>query len=272
MPKKPGAYYRPEDLGEALRFLAQPDTVPLGGGTKLLASEAGLDRAAVVDLQALSLNQVQHQDNRLAIGASLTLTGFAEFLQKEEKSSPETALLAKAIRQAGPNTYRHAATFGGTVASRLADSELLAALLVLQAQITLYKPEIESMSLSNYLQVDDSPSGLISEISLDWTGGQGASERVARTPADYPIVSITCWKPAQGTPRLAATGLGARPFRLSAAEALLKDGLDEQSVLAAAEAAGAANSHPGDFRGNAAYRTDMAVVLTRRVLEQLLSG
>ncbi len=40
-------------------------------------------------------------------------------------------------------------------------------------------------------------------------------------------------------------------------------------LIAAAEAASDANTHPGDFRGDAAYRADMAAVLTRRVLRQL---
>jgi CO/xanthine dehydrogenase FAD-binding subunit len=38
------------------------------------------------------------------------------------------------------------------------------------------------------------------------------------------------------------------------------------AIAAAAEAARAATTHPGDFRGDAAYRAEMAAVLTRRVL------
>ena len=41
-------------------------------------------------------------------------------------------------------------------------------------------------------------------------------------------------------------------------------------MISPANAAAAASSHPGDFRGDAAYRADMAAVLTRRVLMQLL--
>lgn len=270
MPKKPGAYYRPENLSEALRILAQPDMVPLGGGTKLLATEEGVNKTGVVDLQALGFDQVWRKDDQLKIGASLKLADLAQYLQKEERASSLTALLGKAIHQSGPNTYRHAATIGGTVAGRLADSELLAALLVLGAELTLYTPELISIPLNRFLQSEETAKGLISEISTAWSYGLGASERVARTPADDPIVSITCWQPDGESPKLAATGLGPRPFRLSTAEALLKEGIEEKTIMAASEAAGGANRHPGDFRGDAAYRTDMAVVLTRRVLRQLL--
>jgi probable selenate reductase FAD-binding subunit len=268
MPKKPDAYYRPQNMTEALRLLSQPDTVPLGGGTKLLATEEGVDQAGVVDLQALGLDQVEIKGDRLHVGATITLAGLAQNLRKEEGTAASTPFLLQVIHLAGPNTYRNSATIGGTIASRLADSELLAALLVLETELTMFSPQADKMSLNDYLQSDNVPKGLISEISFPWTDGIGASERVARTPADYPIISITSWRPAGESPRLAATGLGPRPERLFAAEALLQAGVDEQSIASAASAAGAANRHPGDFRGAAPYRAEMAVVLTKRVLQQ----
>ncbi|MDX1414043.1 MAG: FAD binding domain-containing protein [Candidatus Promineifilaceae bacterium] len=268
MPKKPEAYYRPEDISEALHYLSQPGTVPLGGGTKLLATEEGV-ADALVDLQALGLNGVGRQGDRLSIGATVTLSDFAEYLQKEFRNAPITPFLRKAIHQAGPNTYRNAATIGGTVASRLADSELLAALLVLEAEVVLLSPQSNKIGLDEFLNAAETPKGLINEISIAWEDGQGSSERVARTPADYPIVSITAWKSADGALRLSATGLGPRPFRLTAAEASLQGERNEQMIGAAAAAAGDANTHPGDFRGDAAYRSEIAAVLTKRVLNQI---
>ena len=69
MPKKPGAYYRPDNLDEALKYLSQPDTAPLAGGTELLAQEEGVSLAAVVDLQDLGLDQINLDDDRLRVGA-----------------------------------------------------------------------------------------------------------------------------------------------------------------------------------------------------------
>ena len=269
MPKKPDTYYRPENLNEALRYLSQPDTVPLAGGTKLLATEKGVEQAAVVDLQAIGLNRVERKVDRLIVGATVTLANLAQILQKEEAAAAATSFLTKALHQAGPNTYRNSATIGGTIASRLTDSELLAALLVLDTEITLLNPQVQNMSLGDYLVAEDKPVGLITEISFSWTDGLGLSERVARTPADYPIVSVSFWQTAGDLPHLAVTGLGSRPFRLTAAETLLQGDIDDQAIDAAAKAADQANTHPGDFRGDTAYRTEMAIVLTRRVLRQL---
>lgn len=266
MPQQPDSYHRPESLDEALALLAKPGSAPLAGGTKLLSTEQGLPGTAVIDLQALGLGQVQlvtvNDEPALAAGATLTLTQLSHFLQTELPEHPAAALLQTAVTQAGPNTYRNAATLGGTIASRLPDSELLAALLVLEASLTLRSVNQENtVSLANYLADGERPSGLITTVAIPLPTGQGTSHRVARTPADYPIVSITGWHLADGSVRLAATGLGERPFRLHAAE--------QADIEQAANAAAAANTHPGDFRGSASYRADMAAVLTRRTLNQL---
>lgn len=266
MPQKPDSYHRPESLEEALALLAKPGNVPLGGGTKLLATETGLPGTAVIDLQALGLSQVQrvaaNNTQTLAVGATLTLTKLSHYLQAELPNNSAAALLQTAIQQAGPNTYRNAATLGGTVASRLPDSELLATLLVLEASVTLHSPTRQNtVSLANYLADLERPSGLITTIAIPLPAGHGASHRVARTPADYPIVSITGWRTPEGSVRLAATGLGERPFRLTAAE--------QMEIEQAVTSASAAYTHPGDFRGSASYRAEMAAVLTRRTLNQL---
>ena len=269
MPKKPGSYYRPDNLDEALNYLSQPDTAALAGGTELLAKEEGVFLDAVVDLQDLGLNQISLDGSRLRIGATVTLDELDGFLSDELGTAAATPLLHKAVRQAGPNTYRNAATLGGVSASRLPDSELLAALLVLETDLVYRAPAVAAISLAGYLQTDRQLQGLITEIIVPWTGGRGASERVARTPKDYPIVSITTWQATAGTPRLAATGLGPRPFRLTTAESELLTGQDETSIAAAAAASRNANIHPGDFRGDAGYRAEMAELLTRRVLNEL---
>ena len=255
MPQRPTNYSRPKSLDEALHLLSQPDTVPLGGGTKLLAGDVA---SAVVDLQDLGLSQIDWTDGKLRVGATTTLTDFAASLAEGGPSD----LLQKAIHRAGPNTYRNAATLGGTIASRLPDSELLAALLVLDTTVNLQGTEI---SLADYLAAEERPAGLITAVTIPWTDGQGRSERVARTPADYPIVSVTMWQPADGRPHLAATGLGERPFRITEAESILAGGLNDTNIESAAQAARSACQHPGDFRGDAHYRAEMAAVLTKRV-------
>jgi CO/xanthine dehydrogenase FAD-binding subunit len=262
---RPANYYRPKKIEDALLMLAHPNTVPLGGGTKLLAGD--VSAGEVVDLQALGLDQLHFEPGKLHVGAMVRLTDWSAFLVENSTSGSPGQLLLRAIHHAGPNTYRNAATVGGTTAARLADSELLAAMLVLEAELLLLRPEVEQISLADYLAGEERPQGLITEIRLDWQMGQGSSERVARTPADYPIVSVTGWQPDGNDLRLAATGIDVRPVRLAEAEGLLAAGERQKAI----EAAAARTRHPGDFRGDAGYRAEMAAVLTRRVV-QAISG
>jgi CO/xanthine dehydrogenase FAD-binding subunit len=270
MPKKPGAYYRPQSMTEALQLLARPNSVALAGGTKLLASEEGLPVDHVVDLQALGLNQIELGPGELKVGATCRLQDFGAALAREYPSDPLSMFLQEAIKREGPNTYRNSATLGGTIASRLPDSELLAALLVVDARLNFAEvPDSEEVTLASFLEAPEPLRGLITAVQIPWTNGQGAADRVARTPADYPIVSIVVWQPSGETPRIAATGIGSLPQRLYAAESLLSGEIDEQVVAAAASAAKENTHHSGDFRGDAAYRAQMAETLTKRVLLEL---
>lgn len=258
MPKKPDTYHRPDTLNEALQLLAQPDTFVLAGGTRLLAGDVN---GSVVDLQALGLNQVEWRNGRLHIGATTTLTSVNQALADQPGETP-AALLQTATAYAGPNTYRNAATLGGIIASRLPDSELLAALLVLEAELLFAGHVANRLSLADYLSADERPSGLITQIQLPWENGRGGSERVARTPKDSPIVSVTGWQPDGRKWRLAATGASERPFRLIKVEQDLADGRLDQAIESAPQSC----THPGDFRGDAKYRAEMTAVLTRRLL------
>jgi CO/xanthine dehydrogenase FAD-binding subunit len=271
MAARPSAYHRPKSIDEALQLLARPDTAPLAGGTTLFAAET---RVAVVDLQDLGLDEIQMEAEQLNVGAMTRLTDLDTYLLAQEEAEGGAdpgncaRLLRRAVDRAGPNTYRNAATIGGVVGARLADSELLAALLALEAEVTLLGPGEEKMTLLEYLEPDERPNGLITEIVVPWMQGIGDSERVARTPADYPIVSVTMWQPGGETPRLAATGIDRRPVRLGAAEDRLHAAPVNVSIEQASTAAASQVKHPGDFRGDAAYRSDMVVVLTARVLRR----
>lgn len=273
MPRRPSIYHRPTDLEEVLQLLEKPDLLPLGGGTTLLAGDV---HGGVVDLQEIGLNRIswQEKDGRLLlqVGAVTRLADLAAGLATHGRQNGPEPLLAEAIQRSGPNTYRNAATVAGHVAGRPDDSELLAAWLLLETELTYYargSREAAAVPLTDFLDAAERPSGLITELACHWQPGRSYSERVVRTPADTPIVAVSLWQPEEQPPRLAACGLAERPFRLSAAEAIVADDLGDDAIERAAAAVKAAARHPGDFRGNAAYRAEMGAVLTRRVLKAL---
>ncbi len=101
--------------------------------------------------------------------------------------------------------------------------------------------------------------------------------RVARTPADDPIVAavavVDMERDAVHKARVALTGAWPEPVRLAQAPARLVGGpLDQDRIREVAAAVEEEVAPKGDFLGSETYRRAMAGVLTRRALEQCLEG
>lgn len=199
-----------------------------------------------IDLQATELDQITYSQNRLTLGAMVRLQTIVE-----EEQAPQ--LLGETAKREGPNTLRHAATIGGLIAGADWESELLAALLVLEAQVTVQTVAgSQTIALSHFLRnvPANLKGGLVTAVSMATTG-KIAGDRVARTPADRPIVAAIGRLDDRGQIHLAFCGVAQTP--------LLLDPTRLESSL----------NPPGDFRGSSAYRRQVALTLARRVLATL---
>ena len=242
------AYHRPVNLDEALRLLSRPGvyTALVAGGTDITARLADVDE--VVDLQVVGLAEMNYSGAHLTLGAMVRLQTLVE-------DSQAPALLREAAQREGPNTLRHAATVGGTVVRANPESELLAALLVFEAEIHLQSTGgATHLPLADFLA--DVPAalegGIVTAVSLA-TGGKTASARVARTPADQPIVAAAARLAPNGQLYLALCGIAQTPILV-----------DPDNVKSAI-------NPPGDFRGSSEYRRQVAATLARRVISTVQS-
>ena len=93
--------------------------------------------------------------------------------------------------------------------------------------------------------------GVVTAVSLNIIG-KTASDRVARTPADKPIVAALARLGDDGKVRLALCGVNNMPVLV-----------DPDNVKAAI-------NPPHDFRGSTEYRRQMAATLTQRVLSEVM--
>jgi len=241
------AYHRPTSVSETLQLLARPNlnTVVIAGGTHIVPHMNEMVTEAV-DLQAIGLNGVNYTGKGLTLGAMVRLQTIID-----DDRAPN--LLREAAKREGPSTLRNAATIGGAVASPTKDSELLAALLVLDAEVKIQTlNDTKNISLGDFLV--DVPaalgSGLVISVSMA-TMGKTASARVARTPVDRPIVAALARLGDDGQIRLALCGVANTP------------------ILVNPDNVKAAINPTGDFRGSTEYRRQMAATLTNRVVNQL---
>jgi len=271
-------YLRPQTLDEALTLLRRPGlrTVPLAGGAWLTPRlrrdvdvpgplEEPVD--AVVDLAGLGLSFIelagQPGDGALRLGAATTLAQIADSAHCRDLAS---GILAQAAQRAAPINQRNAATVAGALLGASSQSELLLALLALDAHVVVATAgQPRALPLQDLLadlpgQLD---GGLVIEIKLPWLAetAHGGLARVARTPADQPIVAAAALVDGDNR-RLAVGGLTASPLllRLSAASEL------ELALDAAL------NGVPllSDWQGSSEYRRSIAAVLSRRALAEAL--
>jgi probable selenate reductase FAD-binding subunit len=267
-------YHCPTLLDEALRLLARraPRTVPLGGGVRLVA-ERSPTIEAVVDLRALDLDFVQVQDARLRLGAAATLqTLISDRLAGELAAG----LLAQAARRTAPRPIRNVATLGGTLVVGGSTSELLLALLVLDAQLVIRAPEPRTVDLGAFLsnRAAHLPShGLIVEITIPAPQAKvgAALAEISLTPRDRPVVNAAAFvESGDGVcrvARLALGGVAADPIRLPALEAeLVGSALDDGVLARVAESISSSVAPPSDARSSAEYRREMAGIVASRAL------
>jgi CO/xanthine dehydrogenase FAD-binding subunit len=254
-------YHRPRTIDEALELLARPEprTLALGGGTVL--NRPSPDEVAAVDLQALGLDGLHMSGKSLLIGAAVTLNRFS----RQPGLQPA---LVKAINLELNYHLRQAATAAGALVSADGRSGFTAALLALDAELELRAqpggafPEQEKLGLGDLLPLREQllRGRLITQVKIP-LNVQLAFEKVARTPADLPIVCVALAKWNSGRTRLVVGGFGSAP-------SLALDGPEESGVEAAARAACMGAE---DEWASAVYRSDAAATLAKRCLDELLT-
>ena len=239
------SYQRPGNLEEALSLISQDNHVPLAGGTQLNTNE-DTEPLHLVDLQSLALKGIDSSNGKLKIGSMTTL-------HEIMKNSDCPDLIRLSSRSELPSTLRTLATIGGTIASGDSDSQLIASLLVHDAELMILNSDGElSVPLQEVLS---KPERMESEIILSIdvaTDGKSLLEATGRTPADTPIVAVAARHCSDGY-RMAITGVAPTP------------------VLVDPENPTVSLQPTTDFRGDSEYRLHLARILASRTLN-LLNG
>ncbi len=260
-------YHRPQTIDEAVALLQRPEplTLPMGGGTVLNqpARRGAGAPYAVVDLQALGLDQIQSRGNLLELGAGVRLQALLEAAGPGAAGTPLglPTGLQQALRLEGSYNLRQTATVAGSLVAATGRSPFATAMLALDAVVRLAPEDGEStISLGDLLPLRSERlrGRLITQISIP-LNVRLAYEQVARTPADQPIVCAVVAAWPSGRTRVALGGFGPAP-------ALAFDGSEAEGAEVAARDA---YSQAGDEWASAEYRQEIAGVLTRRLVDQL---
>ncbi len=264
------AYSRPSTLDQALALLAEPGAKAIAGGMSILPllklRLAQVDRLVDIGRLAELRGARRLPDGHFAAGAVTTYD--------EMWSLPgvqQSGLFRDAIPHIGDVQVRNRGTLGGAVAHADPSSDMPACLLALDAQLGLRSPRGERVvaldgfytgAFSSSLEHDE----LVVDIRLPGPRADAGSAYASldQPASGYALVGVAAVVFADGTGRVAVTGVGEVPYRAKAVEAALAAGA---SFAEAAAHATDGQSVSSDVHADAEYRAAMAVVYCRRALE-----
>ncbi len=256
------AWSQKEEGGDAARFI--------GGGIDL-AVFAPPSIRRLIDLAGLGISSIREGDGGVRIGAMATMTEIEEspFLR-----SYVGGFLTSVLSRVASPLQRNLATFGGTIGSLHPWSDIVPALLVLDATVVVYDGEEHVVSVDDYLDRRAKGSRpLISEIRLPRIPGGATAEfeKFSRTRFDISVLNCACFVGLKdGKCETVRIAIGGRPgiaARLYDVEEEMKgEPLDGKTIGEIAALAARRSELGDDRRASAEYRRTLAEVGVKRCL------
>jgi carbon-monoxide dehydrogenase medium subunit len=281
MKPAPFTYHCPGTVEEALALLAEHggEAKPLAGGQSLIpAMNFRLARpTALVDLNRIAeLSYVRAERAGLTLGA-MTRQRAVERSAAVARAAP---LVAEAMPWIAHPQIRNRGTVGGSVAHADPSAELPAVLLALEARLRARSAAGErSIPAGEFfkgmLETALGPDELLVEIALPRPPQRSGTAflEVARRYGDYAMVGVAVvvtldQRGRCSAARIALLSVGDGPVLAQAAGEILAGQIPSEQLLRSAADAAATRDidPPSDIHASAAYRRQLAAVLTRRAL------
>lgn len=249
----------PSSLEEACQLLSSDprNHVALGGCCWLRLGSRRIRKA--VDLSRLGLDYIREEEGWLVLGAGATL--------RQLETHPAVTgrfdgLLGQAVASIVGVQFRNLATVGGSVYARFGFSDVITALLALDARVVFHRAG--EMPLKEFLNSNGCPGDVLTQVRIPDNGRRAAYESVRRSSTDFPVLAVAVSRLGNDW----RVSVGARPFpaeRSREAEACLSEGRGPED---AGEAA-ARLRFGSNLRAGEEYRRRMAEVLVRRAARRL---
>ncbi|MBP6995704.1 MAG: xanthine dehydrogenase family protein subunit M [Phycicoccus sp.] len=271
-------YVAPTSVDEALSALADgaDDTKVLAGGQSLIpvlrmrlnAPEKVVDLGKIEELRG-----IRDDGDAVVVGAMTTY----EELIASDLICTNAAVLCAAIEQIADPQIRRRGTIGGSLVHADPAGDVGAPILALGAQLVIRGADGERTVSARDFFVDlfetvVAEGELLTAIRIPkHLGWGGHYEKFVRTAQQWSIVAVAATVTVEGgvitDAAIGLTNMGNTPLRATAVEDALRGQPATAEVIAAAAAHAADGTNPpSDLNGDAAYRSHLAGVLTRRAI------
>jgi carbon-monoxide dehydrogenase medium subunit len=277
-------YHAPTSLDEALSLLEQygEDARPIAGGTAMvnLLKQNLVYADHLVGLGKVpGMRGITRDNGDLRIGA---LTRHSEVERSAEVASA-APLLQEAYSRVATVRIRNMATVGGGLTHADPAQDPPPALMALGARVTLASSggtrevPVEDLFV-DYYETALEPGELLTEVIVPAQPPDARAvylKFLPRTEDDYATVAVAALARVENgacaSVRVALGAVAPTPVRATAVETALEgQPVTADAIRSAAEAVAEQVDPLADFRGSSDYKRDMAVVFTRRALEQAL--
>ena len=280
MKPPPLEYCRPRDLHEALALLAEhgDEARPLAGGQSLVPMlNHRLARPGVlVDIGAIpELQRMERRSSDWLIGATVTQR------RVERENVDGCELLRLAMPFIGHRQIRARGTVGGSIAHADPAAELPAVALTLDATIvaagTGGERDIDASSFFAGPYMNSLDEGeIVTRMTFPVVPAttRCSFREFARRKGDFAVAGVAAAVDFAGVAvsaaRLTAFAIGSNPVRLAGAEGVIAEHRLDDTAIAEAGAAAAAEIEPwDDIHGSPQYRRQLIEVLVRRALQDV---
>lgn len=250
-------YVRPQTLEEAYQLNQQKTNRIVGGMLWLKTGSGNINTA--IDLCDLGLNTIEETDTEFSIGAMVTLRQLE--LHKELNAYTNNAV-CDAVKDIIGVQFRNMATVGGSIWGRFGYSDVLTVFLSMDCYVELFNAGLVPLEEFAKQKAD---KDLLVRLIVKKKPGTFIYSAMRAQRTDFPVLTCAVSK-VEETYRFC---IGARPGRAIVIyddEAILKDGITEESAAKMADYVAANTKTYSNLRGSSEYRTHLAKVLTTRNL------
>ena len=278
-------FHSPETIAEALSLLQEHDEDArlMAGGTAMvnLMKQSLVFADHIVSLQRVpDMRDITLKDGELHIGGLVT----HREVETSELVKEHAPLLSDVYAKVATVRIRNMATVGGGLAHADPAQDPPPGLMVLGAQVRLVSERgdrilpVEEL-FRDYYETAIEPDEILAELIVPPSNRDSHAvylRYLPRTADDYPTVGVAVMANVEDgrytNVRVALNAVAPTPVRAKAVEDALKGELiGDETSREAAELIRQYLDPLDDFRGSAEYKRDMAVVFTRRALNQASS-
>ena len=245
-------YAKPQNLAAAYQILqTEKDAVILGGSTYLRLNKKTFSTA--IDLEDLGLNFVKENDENIEIGAYTPL-------HEIEKSATIKKyfgdFLKKPLQHIVGIQFRNLATIGGSICGKYGFSEIITALSVLKCTLIFHKNG--SIALEDFIENSQIKNDILTKIIISKKCGKSSYQMLRNADSDFPILTVAVSKNDNLKISIGSRPAVAKPIFTKNKPENISEFIEQNFTFG------------NDLRASASYRKDIASVLLKRALKEVL--